>query len=364
MFESLAAANFDDVPARRPVGDLAHAARRGGAYLGDGRTGRAPVRDAAALRRPQRDRRPGGGLVRAGRPGARAAGGDARALRRRRAPLRRRAGDERADGRPAVRRPDPVRARPDAARPRASPAIASGPSELLADGARRGAGDRHGPARRGGARPRGSRRRASRRSTSSTSIDFMIDEVASERPDIAAHAAPDGQVTILFSDIEDSTLMTERLGDERWLAGAARPQRALPPPGPRPRRLRGQEPGRRVHARLPGSVPGARVRGGDPARARRARAGRGRAGAGADGDARRGGDPRGGRLLRPQRDPRGADRGRRRAAARSSVSEELKRRAADGEGTCASTTGASSSSRASPARTVVYRADWEQVVPA
>ncbi len=51
----------------------------------------------------------------------------------------------------------------------------------------------------------------------STSIDFMIDEVASERPDIAAHAAPDGQVTILFSDIEDSTLMTERLGDARWL---------------------------------------------------------------------------------------------------------------------------------------------------
>ena len=51
----------------------------------------------------------------------------------------------------------------------------------------------------------------------STSIDFMIDEVASEQPDIAAHAAPDGQVTILFSDIEDSTLMTERLGDERWL---------------------------------------------------------------------------------------------------------------------------------------------------
>jgi eukaryotic-like serine/threonine-protein kinase len=51
----------------------------------------------------------------------------------------------------------------------------------------------------------------------STSIDFMIDEVAAERPDIAAHAAPDGQVTILFSDIEDSTLITERLGDERWL---------------------------------------------------------------------------------------------------------------------------------------------------
>ena len=70
----------------------------------------------------------------------------------------------------------------------------------------------------------------------STSIDFLIDEVAAERPDIAAHAAPDGQVTILFSDIEDSTLMTERLGDERWLSGPARPQRALPPARTRPRR--------------------------------------------------------------------------------------------------------------------------------
>jgi len=50
-----------------------------------------------------------------------------------------------------------------------------------------------------------------------TSIDFMIEAVASERPDIAAHAAPDGKLTILFSDIEDSTLTTERLGDERWL---------------------------------------------------------------------------------------------------------------------------------------------------
>jgi eukaryotic-like serine/threonine-protein kinase len=50
-----------------------------------------------------------------------------------------------------------------------------------------------------------------------TSIDFMIEAVSSEQPDIAAYAAPDGQVTILFSDIEDSTLITERLGDERWL---------------------------------------------------------------------------------------------------------------------------------------------------
>ena len=51
-----------------------------------------------------------------------------------------------------------------------------------------------------------------------TSIDFMIDAVSSERPDIASYAAPDGRVTILFSDIENSTLITEELGDERWLA--------------------------------------------------------------------------------------------------------------------------------------------------
>ena len=45
----------------------------------------------------------------------------------------------------------------------------------------------------------------------------MADAISSEQPDIAALAASDGQVTILFSDIEDSTLITERLGDQRWL---------------------------------------------------------------------------------------------------------------------------------------------------
>ena len=36
-----------------------------------------------------------------------------------------------------------------------------------------------------------------------------------ERPDLRQATAPDGTVTILFSDIEDSTGMTERLGDRR-----------------------------------------------------------------------------------------------------------------------------------------------------
>jgi class 3 adenylate cyclase/tetratricopeptide (TPR) repeat protein len=50
-----------------------------------------------------------------------------------------------------------------------------------------------------------------------TSIDDMVSALEEERPDMRAHAAPDGTVAILFSDIEDSTVLTERLGDERWL---------------------------------------------------------------------------------------------------------------------------------------------------
>ncbi len=48
-------------------------------------------------------------------------------------------------------------------------------------------------------------------------IDDVIGAVEQERPDVRSYAAPDGSVTILFSDIESSTAMTERLGDERWL---------------------------------------------------------------------------------------------------------------------------------------------------
>jgi class 3 adenylate cyclase len=49
-----------------------------------------------------------------------------------------------------------------------------------------------------------------------TSIDAVADSVGRERPEIPAHAAPDGTVTIMFSDIEDSTVLTERLGDQAW----------------------------------------------------------------------------------------------------------------------------------------------------
>jgi class 3 adenylate cyclase len=45
----------------------------------------------------------------------------------------------------------------------------------------------------------------------------VASSVAAERPSLRPAAAPDGTVTILFSDIEGSTALNERLGDVRWL---------------------------------------------------------------------------------------------------------------------------------------------------
>jgi len=50
-----------------------------------------------------------------------------------------------------------------------------------------------------------------------TSIDTVAKEVLAVQPDLRPHAAPDGTVTIMFSDIEGSTVLTERLGDQRWM---------------------------------------------------------------------------------------------------------------------------------------------------
>jgi len=50
-----------------------------------------------------------------------------------------------------------------------------------------------------------------------TSIDRLTASVQRERPEISVHAAPDGTVTIMFSDIEGSTVLTERLGDKAWM---------------------------------------------------------------------------------------------------------------------------------------------------
>ena len=51
-----------------------------------------------------------------------------------------------------------------------------------------------------------------------TPVDEVAEAVTTERPSLQPGAAPDGTVTILFSDIEGSTALNERLGDLRWLA--------------------------------------------------------------------------------------------------------------------------------------------------
>ena len=52
-------------------------------------------------------------------------------------------------------------------------------------------------------------------SSPETSIDAVVSAVEVERPNLRPHAAPDGTVTVMFTDIEGSTAMTERLGDQK-----------------------------------------------------------------------------------------------------------------------------------------------------
>jgi len=51
----------------------------------------------------------------------------------------------------------------------------------------------------------------------SASLDDLTRWVTEDRIEIERIAMPDGTVTILFSDIVDSTVRNERLGDRRWL---------------------------------------------------------------------------------------------------------------------------------------------------
>src|ERR1700687_184126 len=50
-----------------------------------------------------------------------------------------------------------------------------------------------------------------------TSLESLAQSVEAERPDVAAASAPDGTVTLVFTDIEASTEMAERMGDEGWM---------------------------------------------------------------------------------------------------------------------------------------------------
>ena len=54
-------------------------------------------------------------------------------------------------------------------------------------------------------------------SNPAASIDAVASLVNREKPDLRPQAAPDGTVTIMFSDIEGSTALADRLGDKRFM---------------------------------------------------------------------------------------------------------------------------------------------------
>src|SRR5712691_4556390 len=50
-----------------------------------------------------------------------------------------------------------------------------------------------------------------------TSMDALAEAAAADQPDLEEATSPEGTVTILFTDIENSSVLTERLGDLRWM---------------------------------------------------------------------------------------------------------------------------------------------------
>lgn len=60
-----------------------------------------------------------------------------------------------------------------------------------------------------------------------STIEDVTAWAGTERADILNMAAPDGTVTLFFSDIEDSTALNDRLGDKVWLKVLAAHDRVL-----------------------------------------------------------------------------------------------------------------------------------------
>src|SRR5437763_13705837 len=50
-----------------------------------------------------------------------------------------------------------------------------------------------------------------------TSMEAIAEQAAAEQPDLDEATSPEGTVTILFTDIENSSVLTESLGDLRWM---------------------------------------------------------------------------------------------------------------------------------------------------
>ena len=126
-------------------------------------------------------------------------------------------------------------------------------------GARVGAGDRHAPVAQRGAHgaARGPGPGVARRDD----LDRLHDRRGRLRA--AGHRRPRGarrpgdDPVLRHRELDPDDRASRRPALAR---APARPQRGLPPPGVGARRVRGQEPGRRVHARLPRLAPRGRVR--------------------------------------------------------------------------------------------------------
>jgi class 3 adenylate cyclase len=54
------------------------------------------------------------------------------------------------------------------------------------------------------------------RDETSTTIAAIVEEVDVAQMDLRSETSPDGMMTIVFTDVEGSTEMLERLGEERW----------------------------------------------------------------------------------------------------------------------------------------------------
>jgi class 3 adenylate cyclase len=50
-----------------------------------------------------------------------------------------------------------------------------------------------------------------------TTVEAVAASVRRDRPSLGVSTAPDGTITLLFTDIEASTELAERLGDEQWI---------------------------------------------------------------------------------------------------------------------------------------------------
>ena len=54
-------------------------------------------------------------------------------------------------------------------------------------------------------------------SETSPSIAMIVNEVGPDLPGYRERTSPDGMLTVAFTDIEGSTEMMERLGEDRWV---------------------------------------------------------------------------------------------------------------------------------------------------